>query len=424
MFKFQNYKYGLLSGVLFGLSWNAYFPVLSLFLAFIPLLYVQKYLKPGFIEFFNISFLAFLIFHLVTVWWISKSSIPGFLVVITLNSLFMASVMGLFYIVSAKLNDNLAFLIFVVFWLSFEFFHYHWEISWPFMNLGNYLGQTTGWIQWYEFTGVLGGTLWVLLVNVLFFKSGYLFFQSKKKSGILIILSIGLIIIPITISTWLMSRPFVNDGFVSVLLIQPNINPYTEKYNRSLFEQQINGQINLAKEKIEHQTQLIIYPEASFPLFLNNENILGNKDVNRLKSLDNIHGNIDIIAGVFTFELKGPDTLYYNTAICLNSTSDYTLYYKSKLVPAVERTPFARYFSFLRDWNVDFGGVTSSLGISDERKVFKTNNAIVAPIICYESVYGEFVTEFVQKGADIITVMTNGAWWGNTQAYDQILMQS
>ena len=143
-----NYKYGLFSGILFGLSWNSYFPAVSLFLAFIPLLYAQKYLKPGFIEFFNITLLAFVLFHLGTVWWIYKSSIPGFVAVITLNSLFMASVMGIFYIVSTKLNKYLAYLSFVAFWLSFEFFHYHWEISWPFMNLGNWLGQIPKWIKW------------------------------------------------------------------------------------------------------------------------------------------------------------------------------------------------------------------------------------------------------------------------------------
>ncbi|RLD71806.1 MAG: apolipoprotein N-acyltransferase, partial [Bacteroidetes bacterium] len=425
MINIKNYKFGLLSGILFGLSWNSYFPVLSLFLAFIPLLYTRKYLKVTFIDFFNISFFAFIIFHLATVWWISKSSIPGFIAVITLNSLFMASVMGLFYLIYAKLNKYLAYFSFVVFWLSFEFFHFHWEISWPFMNLGNWFGQTPNLVQWYEYTGVSGGTLWILLINILLFESADLFFQHKKRTAIIILgFSIVLLISPIYISNQIISEPKKNGKSISILLVQPNINPYTEKYETSLFKNQINEQIQLVKDNINSQTELIIYPEASFPLFLNQDSLFSDKDLNRLQNLVDTNSKIDIIAGLFTYDLIKTDTIYYNTAIHLSSNKNYTLYFKSKLVPAVEKTPFANYFKFLKNLNVNFGGITSSLGVSNQRTVFKTSNVIIAPVICYESVYGELVTEFVKNGAEIITVMTNDAWWGNTPAYNQILMHS
>lgn len=420
-----NYKYGLFSGILFALSWNTYFPAVSLFLALIPLLYLQKYLKPGFIEYFNTSLLAFVLFHLGTVLWIYKSSILGFVAVITLNSLFMASVMGLFYIVSTKWNKYLAYLSLVVFWLSFEFLHYHWEISWPFMNFGNWLGQIPEWIQWYEYTGVSGGTLWILLVNILLFMSGDLFFQNKKiVGGIMIISCIFLLVFPITISYQLFPEPLENNKKVSVLIVQPNINPYTEKYNSSLFEKQIVEQIQMAEENINSKTQLIIFPEASFPLYLNKDSLFANDNINEITRLTKLNKGAGIIFGLYTYKIDEYDTLYSNTAVYLNSEADYSLYNKSKLVPAVEKTPFASYFQFLKDLNVDFGGITSSLGVSDSRNVFVTKDVNIAPVICYESVYGEFVAEFVKNGAEIITVITNDAWWGNTPAYDQILMHS
>jgi len=446
----RKYKYGLFSGILFAITWNHYFPALSLFFSFIPLLFVLSYLKSTFIEFFKIALLAFIIFHLGSVWWIYKSSIPGFIAVITLNSLFMASVMSLFYIVYTKWNKYFAYFALIVFWLSFEFFHYHWEISWPFMNLGNWLGQMPGWIQWYEYTGVAGGTLWILLVNIFLFESGDLFFQNKKKaSGILIIFTIILLIIPIILSNQLISEPDKNKNELSILIVQPDINPYTEKYNRNLFKKQINEQIEMAKENINPQTQLIIYPETSFPLYLNSDSLLSDKNIKKIKSIGSqvktvgysrsfvtdgltrqfINGldptpNIDVIAGLYTYRINKNDTLYYNTSVNLSSQENYTLYNKSKLVPAVEKTPFASYFDFLRNINVNFGGITSSLGISKQRKVFKTRNAFVAPVICYESVYGEFVTQFVKNEAEIIAVITNDAWWGDTPAYEQILMHS
>ena len=41
--------------------------------------------------------------------------------------------------------------------------------------------------------------------------------------------------------------------------------------------------------------------------------------------------------------------------------------------------------------------------------------------ICYESVYGEFCTGYVKKGARALTIITNDAWWGDTPGYKQHL---
>ena len=61
-----------------------------------------------------------------------------------------------------------------------------------------------------------------------------------------------------------------------------------------------------------------------------------------------------------------------------------------------------------------------------ERTVFKhkTENLKVGPIICYESIYGSFVTEYIRKGADFLAIITNDAWWGNTAGHRQLLSYS
>ncbi|HML86425.1 MAG TPA: hypothetical protein PKE52_14820, partial [Bacteroidales bacterium] len=56
-------------------------------------------------------------------------------------------------------------LLFPLFWIAFEWWHMNWDLSWPWLNLGNGFGAYPKMIQWYEFTGILGGSLWVLLVN-------------------------------------------------------------------------------------------------------------------------------------------------------------------------------------------------------------------------------------------------------------------
>jgi apolipoprotein N-acyltransferase len=49
------------------------------------------------------------------------------------------------------------------------------------------------------------------------------------------------------------------------------------------------------------------------------------------------------------------------------------------------------------------------------------NNGKLAPIICYESIYGEFTTEYVKAGANFLAIMTNDSWWGVTQGHQQLL---
>ena len=95
------------------------------------------------------------------------------------------------------------------------------------------------------------------------------------------------------------------------------------------------------------------------------------------------------------------------------------LYHKAKLVPGVETLP--SFLNFMGKWFEDFGGISGTLGRDSERKVFVPwdNHFKAAPIICYESIFGDYITEYVRKGANILTIITNDGWWGNTPGYKQ-----
>ena len=43
----------------------------------------------------------------------------------------------------------------------------------------------------------------------------------------------------------------------------------------------------------------------------------------------------------------------------------------------------------------------------------------VAPVICYESIYGDYVSDYVGDGAQWLAVVTNDAWWRNTAGHKQ-----
>jgi apolipoprotein N-acyltransferase len=98
-------------------------------------------------------------------------------------------------------------------------------------------------------------------------------------------------------------------------------------------------------------------------------------------------------------------------------------YHKSKLVPGVEQTPFSSSLSFLKPAFEAFGGSAGSYGKQDRPSVFYSQNGIgAAPVICYESIWGEYVADYVLQGAQFIAVITNDAWWGNTPGKDQHLL--
>jgi apolipoprotein N-acyltransferase len=81
-----------------------------------------------------------------------------------------------------------------------------------------------------------------------------------------------------------------------------------------------------------------------------------------------------------------------------------------------------RYLGFLRNVFFNLGGASGSLGSQDEASVFELKDeSKAAPVICYESVFGEYLTDYVKKGAELIVIITNDGWWRNTPGYKQHL---
>ena len=63
------------------------------------------------------------------------------------------------------------------------------------------------------------------------------------------------------------------------------------------------------------------------------------------------------------------------------------------------------------------GGTAGQLGIGKSAEPFSHNGIKIAPAICYEGLYGDFMGEFVRNGAQIFSVVSNDGWWGDTPGY-------
>ena len=164
----------LLSAVLLSLAWLG-FPGWILFTAFVPLLVLDDYFvrnknKYRSVCFFGHAFLSAAVWNVATTYWVANATLVGAMLAFIANSLFMSVTLWLAHLARRNYRSNLGYFALVLFWISFEYLHYHWDIEWPWLHLGNGFANNVRLVQWYEYTGVFGGTLWVLLMNILVFK--------------------------------------------------------------------------------------------------------------------------------------------------------------------------------------------------------------------------------------------------------------
>ena len=411
-----------------------------IFLSFIPLLIVEaEILNYGrsSLNIFTHSFICFLIFNIGTSWWLWNASIGGAIFAFLFNTTVMSLIFQAFHITRKYVGSKQGYLSLPFYWLGFEYLHNHWEFAHPWLTLGNTFSERTSWIQWYEYTGVSGGSLWVIIVNLI----GYLMYRNwkqKKKLKRTIFLYALSIIIPIATSLYILvgfdGRQFkfkrINKG-IETLIIQPNIDPYNEKFDRGSFYSQNHKILKLASEKIGPNIDLIIAPETA---------ISGGFFEPRLKSIivypmyrDSLKKwNSELLIGASTMKMFGEKNSrssrqmnngsyieYYNTSILLNPEKEPQFVHKSKLVAGVEHIPYSYYIPFFDQLAINNGGTIGSLGKEKHVKIMETSFGKIAPIVCYESVFSEFVAEQTRLGAELLCVITNDGWWKDTPGYKQ-----
>ena len=177
----KSFILSVFSGLILGISWPTYGITALIFIGFVPLLYVLHLNKEKYsLKLFIYIYTAFLIWNFISTNWLFYATLEGMLFAIIVNSFLMTIVFSLYKIVSIRINEKLSFIFLISLWISFEKFHLIWDFSWPWLNLGNVFSEKIDWIQWYEFTGSFGGTLWVLVINILIFKILCKIIENKK----------------------------------------------------------------------------------------------------------------------------------------------------------------------------------------------------------------------------------------------------
>lgn len=443
----RNLFLAIASGLLLSFGWPTWgFPLL-LFFGFVPLLFLERNIRlsdkkrKGW-RVFLYAYLTFFIWNLIKTNWLWFSTEFGAAFAILVNSLIMALVFVLYYHFSKKATFFISLVFLICLWISFEKMHLNWDFSWPWLNLGNGFSEYISWIQWYEFTGTFGGTLWIWLANFLLFKAIISYKENVEKKSFYKEIGIAsmVIIIPILISLiQFYTYQEDNQNPVEIVVLQPNIDPYSKKYDMS--NEQIAGHLfSLAEKEDLSSVDFVISPETVFAQNERIEYLDYSNFVQQIRNFNKTHPSVNFLTGVslyavFEDESKATHQTNtaetgvffntYNSALMLSAEQpDLDIYHKSKLVVGVESTPYVWIIKpLLGDIMLDLGGTVAMKTTQENREVFFTHDKkyAAAPIICYESVYGEFVTGYVRNGANFLAIITNDAWWDETQGHKQHL---
>ncbi|MCR5660049.1 MAG: apolipoprotein N-acyltransferase [Bacteroidales bacterium] len=424
----------VLSGGLLTAAWPTWGIAPFVFIGFVPLLLLEDRIAHGEKgKSIWLFFLAFLIWNVATTWWVWNAT-PAAILAWILNALFMTIVFQAFHLTKKKVcNKPWGNFFLIPYWMAFELLTYWWSIKWPWLNLGNVFSTHHEWIQWYEYTGVAGGTLWILLINILI-ANIILYFKAKETKPILINIGVGLLIIlvPILVSTHIYKH-YENQGEdTEVIVVQQNCDPWNEQFDHQFDAQVIQNNINLSLPLVTPKTRFVVSSESAI------QEGIWLHETDKVKALNTLHNYVKrfpqmaFVIGGTTYEwvpkgmeddfparlIDGTEKYYYchNSALLID-TINIQHRNKSQLTPAVEAIP--EWMGFLKNFSITMGIARGTLKTDAEAKIMTFGKHKIGAAICYESAFGEYVSSFCKKGADLIFVITNDGWWGHTPGYRQ-----
>jgi len=445
----------MLSGIMMGLSFPPVpFPLL-MFFGLIPYFYVIEK-KDSLIDINRSTYLMAFFFSLFSVYWVGAWQVgkDPFLMIaggllMFINPVFFLIPSTLLYFARSVIGKKASLFLFPIFWVTYEYAYMLTDASFPWLTLGNGLSHFNLFIQIADVIGALGLSVIIVFINLFLFKAYNFYKTHRKLSYIYTTAAFILFAIPLVYGVFRISSFKLSENKVKIGLIQPDLDPY-EKWAGGNLNDFAEEYFSLSKKAVNSGAEFLVWPETAFPVYLFSGNYPGT--VGRIYDFLN-KNNVQLLTGM-------PDIIYYrlgdeippdakinkagtfnyatyNSVILADPYSvELQRYGKMKLVPFGERVPFVDALPFLGSmikwgvglsgWNV--GHDTSVFNVSIYKPVVKNQAApFLAPVVpekkmtfkvngcvCYESIYPTFLAEFTRKGSQLIAVVTNDSWYGNS----------
>ena len=428
----------LLSILLLSLGWLRV-SGLGLLVGFVPLLIISASYDDSRRSFWRMFGWVALVmggWTVATCWWIYYAAAVGIVAATIISIVLFGGVFMIYHYFSKRAKPSLAYTALLCGWLWAEHFYLNAEISFPWLVLGNGFAGDVWAVQWYEFTGALGGSLWVLLTNILAFE--WLVKRGRTRA----VIALAVAVVPMVVSL-VVGATYKAEGAstATVTVVQPNFDPYTEKYTLSPREQTsiMTSLVAEAPADVDY----IVLPETVIGDAGDNiweDRLFASRSVSAFEHFRAAHyPEAQIITGAMTFRrynsqqeasptARNSGSMWYdryNSALALDRDSTLKVSHKSRLVVGVEKMPYMDLLKPLEKLIINLGGTTGQLGVDKYRRTFLLRNerhpygVQAAAPICYESVYGEHFAGFTADGAQLMMVITNDGWWHDTEGYRQ-----
>jgi apolipoprotein N-acyltransferase len=291
------------------------------------------------------------------------------------------------------------YLLFILVWILVEWLSCEWKLSFSFHLLGYYLGNVPSLIRWYQYTGVIGGTVWILWVNFIFL---YIIDSQKRISRCKIWIYSIVAIIPLCISFFLHFTPVETQRTEKICALNLN-DTLSNKV------QLINAINYLSATPFDSTCSFIVMPETI--CYLPASSIPYNIYFSAIKSLLKQRApQTSIIFGASTQNLgegaSFDDINRFNMVLCCDTSGLTNYRNKTLLVPFGEFIPYKSVFGKIP--NIE--EIASNSTVYEEKydTVFCKNSMCILPLICYELYFSNHIAKYIRKNnIEVIITVSN-----------------
>lgn len=396
---------------------------------------------------FALLYVSFLIWNFGTCYWLmltafqvesAGEAVEAFvagLLAVGLNPILMSLPWLLYAALRRRLSRPVALGGWALAWVAFEHLHLNWDLTWSWLNLAHGFTMFPSYLQYLEFTGTGGTALHVMASNALLFELACRLREGRplKRGGWAwgAWALLPWLLYPLIVHTG--RDVFKPVGQLGVRVVQPNIDPYV-KFDEQAEEEQLRLFLQLASQEPIQGTDLVVLPETALPNGVWHENLRYDPQIVPFIELS-YRERLSVLLGlVYRRQIReggpvpaharsfGPDGSgpFFETFNAATMAGDTLAAVKGKLVPFVERAPFMKQMKSLNRLNIDLGGGFGSFGLPDSLITLPTRSgAEITPVICYESEFGEWVRTLVGRGGQLICIITNDGWFGNSSGHRQ-----
>ena len=290
-------------------------------------------------------------------------------------------------------------------WVAAEYARAHVFGGFPWIPLGNAVVSLLPLAQVASVFGVYGLSWLLALLHALI---AMVAMTNGRRRGWA---ATAAIVLLVSVSLWGASRlresRLTREGApLRVALVQGNV-PQTEKWDPSHAGAIFDRYLRMTREVAARGAQFIIWPESATPFYFDEDP----PSAERVRQLVS-EIRTPLLFGTDEIE-RGSPPRYFNSAFILDeSGATAAVYRKMFLVPFGEYVPFGTLLSFVGPL-VD---AVSAFSPGQRVTMLPVDGHMISTAICYEVVYPHLIRDGVLRGAELLTTITNDAWYGETSA--------